>query len=172
VEAVDGKVAALDQPVLLAQGDGVQEEPLEDVAVGEALGLRLRDRLVRGQPLTQPVSYGYRGLTLTQKLYDSRAVTHYGNTWLRGCGANRASVSSSEAPLTSDRGGAAPNEYEYIPAKVSTTCDAAREVGRESSPYQHTPRPTQSMRGRPSIRIRPTCLCGGVVVGELKKGIE
>ena len=41
VEAVDRKVAALDQPVLLAQRDRAQEQPLEHVAVGETLRLRL-----------------------------------------------------------------------------------------------------------------------------------
>ena len=56
VEAVDRKVAALDQPVLLAQRDRAQEQPLEHVAVGETLRLRLRDRLMRGQPLAEPVA--------------------------------------------------------------------------------------------------------------------
>ena len=56
VEAVDRKVAALDQPVLLAQRDRAQEQPLEHVAVGETLRLRLRDRLMRGQPLAEPVT--------------------------------------------------------------------------------------------------------------------
>ena len=56
VEAVDRKVAALDQPVLLAQRDRAQEQPLEHVAVGETLRLRLRDRLMRGQPLAKPAT--------------------------------------------------------------------------------------------------------------------
>jgi hypothetical protein len=46
----------LDQPVLLAQSDAVEEEPLEDVAIGEALRLRLRDRLVGGQLLGERVA--------------------------------------------------------------------------------------------------------------------
>src|SRR6266511_954530 len=56
VETVDRKVAALDQPLLLAQRDRVQEQPLEHLAVGETLRLRLRDRLMRGQPLAQAVT--------------------------------------------------------------------------------------------------------------------
>src|SRR5207244_12943151 len=56
MEAVDREMAALDQPVLLAQGDRVQKEALEHAAVGEALRLRLRDRLVRRQPLAQSVT--------------------------------------------------------------------------------------------------------------------
>ena len=56
VEAVDGEMAALDQPVLLAQRNRAQEQPLEHLAISEALRLRLRDRLVRWQPLTQPVA--------------------------------------------------------------------------------------------------------------------
>jgi hypothetical protein len=56
VEAIDREMAALDQPMLLAQRNRVQEEPLEHLAVGEPLRLRLRDRLVRRQPLAQPIA--------------------------------------------------------------------------------------------------------------------
>jgi hypothetical protein len=53
VEPVDRQVRALDQPVLLAQLERAQEQPLEQRRVDETASMSVRKRLVHRQPLDE-----------------------------------------------------------------------------------------------------------------------
>ncbi len=56
VEAVDRNVRSLDQVVLIAQLERTQKQALEQRRVDEAAGMRVRERLVDGQPLAKAIA--------------------------------------------------------------------------------------------------------------------